>query len=273
MKRIRGFKLKHHRVATLFRPSLSFTGTLGSGLCTVGQGRAGSQGPDGGVRGQRRRRRSPTGGGAGDILQPPAVRGAAEGGGGSVRVQPPRWAYDPVPVLRVRKGPDPGRRRRRLPEVADVEEGVWRIGQDQVGLVRFGYGLRRVRSGLSSACASGRASPDLFSPFLSSPWFGTTFPLPDFFLDCLPNPSTVGYITDWGYPRPWPRGAPRGGERPWCPRSPFHLSVSVSVCIQRRGATTQIDLSVYFVQSSLRTCSLESHHQVLSIEVLFASIR
>ncbi|GFZ13184.1 heat shock protein 81-2 [Actinidia rufa] len=53
-------------------------------------------------------------------------------------------------------------------------------------------------------------STDLFSVFLPSPWFGTTFLLPNFFLDCLPNPSIAGHRTDRGYPCPWSRGARRG---------------------------------------------------------------
>ncbi|GFY90028.1 stress enhanced protein 1 [Actinidia rufa] len=36
--------------------------------------------------------------------------------------------------------------------------------------------------------------------FLSSPWFGTPFFLPDFFFHCLPNPSIAGHTTDRGYP-------------------------------------------------------------------------
>ncbi|GMN43154.1 hypothetical protein TIFTF001_012361 [Ficus carica] len=45
---------------------------------------------------------------------------AAEGGGGGVRVSAPGRHNHPLPVLRVRAGPDPDRRRLRWPE-ADVE--------------------------------------------------------------------------------------------------------------------------------------------------------
>ncbi|GFY93150.1 hypothetical protein Acr_08g0015460 [Actinidia rufa] len=68
-------------------------------------------------------------------------------------------------------------------------------------------------------CSRIWESPDLFSMFLSSPWFGTPFFLPDFFFHCLPNPSIAGHTTDRGVPRPWSRGAPRGGEIPLCPRA------------------------------------------------------
>ncbi|GFY80777.1 kinase superfamily with octicosapeptide/Phox/Bem1p domain-containing protein [Actinidia rufa] len=55
-------------------------------------------------------------------------------------------------------------------------------------------------------------SPDLFSLFLTSPWFGDNFHLPDFFVDWPPNPSTAGYGMDRGTPIRGPAVLGRGGE-------------------------------------------------------------